>query len=97
MIDDQKATPQQEVSILVRKSSWLRASRAGLFTWTKAAGACVAKGEPLGVISDPYGTKKILVLANKDGYLIAHNNAPVVSQGDALFNIAYQFSEITGP
>ncbi len=88
--------PTAEIAVHVEKSIWLRASRAGIFTWTKQAGASVAKGEPLGVITDPYGTKTLDVLANKTGYILAHNNAPVVSQGDALFNIAYQFSTRTG-
>jgi predicted deacylase len=68
---------------------WVRASHAGLFIWSKGAGAHVLKGEPLGTIGDPYGTRKIVVLAPREGYLIGHNNAPVVSQGDALFHIGY--------
>lgn len=84
--------PSAETTLYVEKSSWLRASRAGIFTWSKPAGASVVRGEPLGVITDPYGAKTKDVLAHKTGYLLSHNNAPVVSQGDALFNIAYQFS-----
>jgi len=33
--------------------------------------------------------EKIMITAKKDGYIVGHNNAPVVSQGDALFHIAY--------
>jgi len=81
----------------VEKASWLRASRAGIFSWTKSAGARVVKGEPLGLIVDPFGTKTVPVLARNSGYILAHNNTPVVSQGDALFNIAYRFSHWTQP
>ena len=79
----------EEKKFVFNKSSWLRASRSGLFTWSKQSGQKVRKGEPLGVINDPYGQDEIPVLANKDGYIIGHNNAPVVSQGDALFHIGY--------
>ena len=55
------------------------------------------KGEPLGMITDPYGSKTIEVLANKGGYILAHSNASVVSQGDAIFNIAHDFEHLTFP
>ncbi|HLF62338.1 MAG TPA: succinylglutamate desuccinylase/aspartoacylase family protein [Saprospiraceae bacterium] len=97
MIGIQTDLPPAEASVHVQKCSWLRASRAGIFTWTKSSGACVTKGEPLALITDPYGTKTIPVLANKSGFILAHNNAPIVHQGDALFNIAYQFSTLSKP
>ncbi|MEM6967426.1 MAG: succinylglutamate desuccinylase/aspartoacylase family protein [Bacteroidota bacterium] len=74
-------------TIVFEKSNWVRADRSGLFRWTQESGAKVSKGEPLGFINDPYGEKKITVRANQDGYIIGHNNAPVVSAGDALFHI----------
>jgi predicted deacylase len=72
------------------KSSWLRASKSGMFQWLKPAGNEIRKGEPIGLLSDPLGirpTKRIL--APRDGFIIGHNNSPVVSLGDALFNIGY--------
>lgn len=71
----------------IQKATWLRASHSGLFIWSKSSGSKVQKGEPLGTIGDPYGTRKIIVLSPKDGYVIGHSNAPVVGQGDALFHI----------
>lgn len=72
------------------KSVWLRANRGGVFQWMKCAGNFVSKGEPLGFINDPQGVKPTRYIhATRDGYLIGHNNAPVVSQGDALFHVAY--------
>ena len=47
------------------------------------------KGEPLGTIGDPYGTRRVVVLAPREGYVIGHTNAPVVGQGDALFHIGF--------
>lgn len=85
-----KAPEPMRKVIVFEKSSWVRASRSGLFRWTQQSGAKVSKGEPLGFINDPYGENKNTVLAHQDGYIIGHNNAPVVSAGDALFHIGYQ-------
>lgn len=75
-------------TILVSESKWTRASRAGLFQWYKASGNRVYKGEPIGVISDPHGDQADQrILSPKDGFIIGHANAAVVSQGDALFHI----------
>ena len=75
-------------SIHVSESKWTRASRAGLFQWYKSSGNRVYKGEPIGVISDPHGDlPNQRILSPKDGFIIGHANAAVVSQGDALFHI----------
>lgn len=83
-----------EPSLLFEKTSWVRASASGIFTWSKCSGMKVRQGEPLGTITDPYGSRKIMVLANKSGYILGHNNASVINQGDALFNIGYQFKTL---
>lgn len=72
-----------------KATSWVRSSEAGLFTWTKKSGAYISKGEQLGVIHSPHGDRKKRIIAKKNGYIIGHNNASVVHNGDALFNIAY--------
>lgn len=82
--------PAQEQVVHVRKASWVRAARAGLFIWFQQSGAKVSTGEPLGVINDPYGKDAVTIYSNRDGYILGHNNAPVVSVGDALFHIGYQ-------
>lgn len=71
------------------KTSWLRASRSGIFLWWKQSGLKVSAGEPLGIIHQPNGEDDVRVFAHRDGYIVGHNNAPVVSQGDALFNIGW--------
>jgi len=73
----------------IKKKSWLRASSAGIFTWFKSSGQYVLAGEKLGVINDPDGFDKKYIIAKKTGYIIGHNNAPVVSLGDALFHIGF--------
>ena len=72
-----------------RKSSWIRAKQAGIFIWSKSSGHKVFKGETLGSIYDPNGNTRIAVLASRTGYILGHNNTPVVHQGDALFHIGY--------
>lgn len=81
-------------SIIVKKTSWLRAPYSGIFIWSKCSGSYVKKGEPLGVLKDAYGNKSITVSAPRDGYIIGHSNASVVNQGDALFHIGYETSDI---
>lgn len=71
------------------KSSWIRASVAGLFNSFYKSGHFVEKGVPIGSISDPFGDSMRIVSASRDGFIIGHNNLAVVNQGDALFHIAY--------
>ncbi len=71
------------------KSSWMRAPRAGMFQWYKPSGHQVQAEEPLGIIHDPFGNHEVTLYAARDGYIVGHNNATVVSQGDALFHIGY--------
>ena len=79
--------PTPDKSVLIENRTWVRAKHPGMFRWWKQSGQKVLKGEPLGVLNDPYGQEEISVLAPYDGYIIGHNNAPVVGQGDALFHI----------
>lgn len=82
--------PFDEVnSFHYRKSSWLRAPRAGIFRTTKQAGQLVRKGEIIGSITDPYGAPVYALKAHYNGHIIGHSNLPVINQGDALFHIAY--------
>ncbi|PHN02968.1 succinylglutamate desuccinylase/aspartoacylase family protein [Flavilitoribacter nigricans] len=74
-----------------KKTTWIRAEKAGMFLWIKCSGNKVEKGDVIGQINGPYGkSNTIWVKAKESGIIIGHNNAPVVSQGDALFHIAYE-------
>ena len=76
-------------SVEIQHTSWVRASKAGLFIWSECSGARVKKGDVLGKIYDPYGAAQVTVHATLDGYILGHNNAPLVNQGDALFHIGH--------
>ncbi len=69
--------------------SWLRSKRAGLFEWRVASGESVTKGEVLGYVRDPYGRHEEPIVAPRKAYIIGHDNSPVISQGDALFHLAW--------
>ncbi len=89
MIDS--APPRLHPSVHIKKTTWIRASQAGLFTWSKCSGALVKKKESLGIIQDPHGDMEVQVLSSRDGYLVGHNNAAVISQGEALFHLGYEY------
>ena len=77
-----------ESGLFFSKTTRQRAPRAGIFQWTKSGGQKVIKGEPIGMITDPYGLEKTIIKASHNGYIIGHNNNSIVSQGDALFHLA---------
>ena len=82
--------PEAREPVHVSSSSWVRASRAGLFQWSKRSGYPVRRGEPIGLIFDPHGIRpNKRIHSPRDGFIIGHNNAAVVGQGDALFHIGY--------
>ena len=78
-------TNNNPVSIITTK--WIRAAYAGIFIWIKRSGDKIIQGESIGTIKDPYGLKTYPVISKYNGYIIGHNNAAVVNQGDPLFHI----------
>lgn len=81
--------PPPEATVHITNRTWMRAGRPGMFRWMKQSGQKVRAGEPLAVLNDPYGQDEIPVVAKKNGYIIGHNNSPVVGMGDALFHIGW--------
>jgi len=94
-LDIKPAIVRDSPTIKVKKTSWIRASFSGIFLWSQSSGVKVYKGEKLGSINDPNGHKSISVIAPKTGYIIGHNNASVVNQGDALFHLGYETETLT--
>lgn len=86
--DEKIHNPHQVISL--KADTWIRASYSGIFVWSRSSGVYVTKGEILGTISDPDNLRIEYVKARISGYLIGHNNAPVVNVGDALFHIGNQ-------
>lgn len=84
---------KQKNCFYFEKASWIRAHISGIFKCLKKSGQMTEMNELIGELYDPYGLKKTEVRANRDGFILAHNNCPVVHQGDALFNIGYKWEE----
>jgi predicted deacylase len=73
--------------VLLRSSTWVRATKSGVLRAQVALGDMVSKGDILGFISDPAGTTDELVESASDGVIIGRTNIPLVHEGEALFHI----------
>ncbi len=83
----------EEQSILINKTSWIRARDSGLFRSFKVPGMQIAEKEHLGVLNDVLGGAEKRIISNRKAYILGHNNAPVVNMGDALFNLGWYKEE----
>lgn len=84
--------PDKKDTIIVEKSSWMRAKYSGLLHIKIPYGKLVEKGEHLATITDPYGKMRHVVKAPNQGYIINVNEAPIVYKGDAIFRITTQLA-----
>lgn len=82
------SSPKAEEGLFFDKKTWQRAAHSGMFIWQRSSGTYVKKGEILGHIHDTNGIVSYPVTAKIDGYIIGHNNAPVVNLGDPLFHLS---------
>lgn len=69
-------------------SVWVRATQGGTLRMLKKLGSKVLPGDVLGVISDPFGERKVQVRSEHEGIIVGANLLPLVNQGDALFHVA---------
>lgn len=74
--------------IILHNTLWLRAKYSGMFHPFVDLGKKVKKGEALGSISGPFGYFERKIKAQHSGYVICINEAPIVTQGDAIFHIS---------
>ena len=79
-------SPEKSITIDTRK--WLRAQFSGLLHTKVSCGEHVSVGQHIATITDPYGKFRHVVKAKNDGYVINVNEASLVYQGDAIFNIS---------
>jgi uncharacterized protein len=77
-------------TVLLNKTTWIRAKSSGLFHASIKNGAHIQKGEILGMICDPYGEHQEKLISPTDGYIVGINNQPVINQGDALVHIGIE-------
>ncbi len=74
--------------LVARASTWVRAPQSGILRQAAPLGARVRRGEPLGVVADPFGERERAVHAPAGGLIIGRAEIPLVNEGDALFHIA---------
>jgi predicted deacylase len=85
-----KAILNENKTIYIEKSNWIRAKHSGMFHGLTAIGSFVKKGDLLATISDPYGKVEHKVKAPHAGFIINVNDAPIIYQGDAIFHVSTQ-------
>jgi predicted deacylase len=74
----------------LNQTTWLRAEASGLFSFERESGQAIAEGELIGRIRNPYDSYSVKVLAPFDGFIVGHNNMPLVHRGDALFHLGHE-------
>ncbi len=75
-------------SVLIEATRWVRANYSGLMHVKVVCGELIDKGQHIATITDPYGKFRYPVNAPHNGYIINVNEASLVYQGDAIFNIS---------
>lgn len=78
------------MSVKIKKDTWIRANNSGLFHMYTNNGARVKKDDMLGEICNPFGETENKIISPADGYIIGINNRPVVNEGDALIHIGIE-------
>ncbi len=79
--------PPAKKSVELRKTQWVRASRSGVATIDVVLGEEVSKGQVLGTIGEALGGRRTGTRSPADGHVIALNQNPLVSQGDAMVHV----------
>lgn len=75
-------------NVVIEDTKWVRADRSGFLHVKVEMHQYVEAGEVLCTISDPYGSKSEPMPAPRAGYVINISRAPMVYEGDAIFNLA---------
>ena len=89
-LDMLPARKRQRITIEpVRTSNttWVRAPDSGILAVHCRLGERVKRGQLLGTVSDPFGTKDADVLASVSGIVIGRSTSPLAHEGDALFHL----------
>jgi len=74
--------------VISQSTHWVRAPESGVLRVLVPLGAELAKGQTIGFIADPLGTREVDVVATQAGIVIGRTNLPLVYEGDALFHVA---------
>lgn len=88
MLPPSKSKRVSPEPVAVEQTSWVRAPNSGILRASVGLGDSVATGQVLGVVGDPFGGSEAPMVAPFGGIVIGRNQAPLVHEGDASFNIA---------
>ncbi len=77
------------VKKIFKKTIWERAQEGGMVIYKREAGCYVSRGELLAILTDPFAQKETRMYATRDGFILSHNNAPIVNVGDGMFHLAF--------
>ena len=86
MIAKRKARKSKQ-TVVLRSSTWVRASKSGILRAKVKLGDMVLKGDVLGYVSDPAVQRDELIEAPLEGIIIGRTNLPLIYEGEALFHI----------
>lgn len=79
---------REKKSIILNSTTWIRAPISGMLYLSKGLGEQVNKNQVIGHIFDPFTTTNEKLYSSIDGVIIGKNNLPLITQGDALVNVA---------
>ena len=86
MISMEMPSPNSEE---FKRSTWIRASKAGIVNLLTKAGEEVKKGQRIAEIHNLDSLKRTFIQSPHNCKVLAHVNNPVVKRGDALFHLVY--------
>jgi uncharacterized protein len=84
----QASPSEQQPSLELRASRWVRASRSGILHKHVALGQQVTKRQHIGSISDTLGDTNLKIYSPYAGIVIGYTQNPLVNQGDGILHIA---------
>lgn len=91
MLDPALEVPEATVpSRYIEHTQWVRANYSGLLHTKVHCGQHLEIGQHIATITDPYGKFRHVVKAKSAGYVINVNEASLVYQGDAIFNVSVE-------
>jgi len=69
-------------------TTWVRAPVSGLVSSRCRLGQWVRAGDPLAIVSDPFGEVNVDVTATVSGIVIGRSTSPLLHEGEALVHLA---------
>jgi predicted deacylase len=74
-------------TLIIKKSSWIRATHSGLYRPSINYGEEVKRNQIIATITDPYGETEYKLKSRFNGYVLATRSSPIVNRGDAIIHI----------